>query len=1131
MSESSPQSPPKETNGDVSADQAEEDTAVEETAVDDVDVDEAGPPERKPRCPKRRRRIWWSFRAVILVLIVAPFLMTAIAAALLIGHEVSAPSWIVREVERRAEEVLAGGELGFGAMKFTVGQDLHPQLVLENAVLRDADGVALARVPRIEGQISPRGALQGRVLAQEIRLTGAQISLNRANDGTVAFAFGQGNSALVAADGFLGLLDQIDQVFEEGALEALEQVHAEGLIINYVDARAGRSWVVDGGRISLDLSDDNLDLRADVALLSGRSYVTTAELTYASARDSRSAQIGVVIDSAAAEDIASQSPLLAWLGVLDAPISGAVRGELDTEGTLTGVSATLQIGAGEVRPTSQTRPVPFEGARTYLRYDPASDQMIFDSIEIDSDWGRIEGTARTYLREYTNGWPEALLGQVEITELNVAPEGVYDAPVELRDGSLDFRLRLDPFTLDIGQAVAMVGPTPLHLSGQVSARVDGWSVALDAFAEEIGVTQVMELWPEAVAPRTRTWLSENIKDGTARNANIAFRAYPNARPNVALTMDLSGGQVQFMRTLPPIDGARGTLSIIDRRVALTLEAGYVTAPEGGRLDLSGSSMVIPRTGIPNPPARFDLALNGRITAAMSILSQPPFNVLRDSDLPISFAQGRADVVASIDMPLGKDIAPEQRIWSATAQLSDVRSEVLIPGQVLTASALQLAVDPTSLIVRGPMRLGNVGATAVFSRALGAGSQGTARVEAEVTVGPAFFSAFNINLPDGMVSGESQAQLALNLSDPSAPTFRLTSGLQGTGLSLPAVGWSKARSSTGALTVAGLLGDQPRIDEFSISAPGLSTSGTIRLAAGGGLERAAFRNVRLGGWLDAPVVLIGRGQGRPLEVQIAGGTLDLRAANFGESGGEGGPMDIALDSLRVTDQIRIDDFRGSFVSTGGLQGEFSGNINGSAPVRGTLVPVGGSPAVRIVSSDAGSLFRATGLLRNAYNGDLVLTLIPTGAEGTYDGTLVGNDLRVRDAPALASLLDAISVVGLLTQLDGQGLLFNSVNAEFRLTPSQVILTQSSATGPGLGVSMDGIYQQVAGQMDFQGVISPFYLLNGIGSVLTRRGEGLIGFNFNLRGPVDNPQVIVNPLSALTPGMFREIFRRPPPTISQ
>jgi hypothetical protein len=58
-----------------------------------------------------------------------------------------------------------------------------------------------------------------------------------------------------------------------------------------------------------------------------------------------------------------------------------------------------------------------------------------------------------------------------------------------------------------------------------------------------------------------------------------------------------------------------------------------------------------------------------------------------------------------------------------------------------------------------------------------------------------------------------------------------------------------------------------------------------------------------------------------------------------------------------------------------------------------------------------------------------------------------------------------------------------------------------------------------------------LVNSIGSFLTRRGEGLIGFNFNIGGTSDAPQVAVNPLSALTPGMFREIFRRPAPELSQ
>ena len=133
--------------------------------------------------------------------------------------------------------------------------------------------------------------------------------------------------------------------------------------------------------------------------------------------------------------------------------------------------------------------------------------------------------------------------------------------------------------------------------------------------------------------------------------------------------------------------------------------------------------------------------------------------------------------------------------------------------------------------------------------------------------------------------------------------------------------------------------------------------------------------------------------------------------------------------------------------------------------------------------------------------------------------------------MAALLDAISVVGLLGQLDGQGLSFTNVDAKFRITPDRIVVTEGSAVGPGLGISMDGIYMLGTKRMEFQGVISPIYLLNGIGSVLTRPGEGLFGFTYRLDGVVGNLRVSVNPLSALTPGMFREIFRRPPPDVNQ
>jgi hypothetical protein len=157
----------------------------------------------------------------------------------------------------------------------------------------------------------------------------------------------------------------------------------------------------------------------------------------------------------------------------------------------------------------------------------------------------------------------------------------------------------------------------------------------------------------------------------------------------------------------------------------------------------------------------------------------------------------------------------------------------------------------------------------------------------------------------------------------------------------------------------------------------------------------------------------------------------------------------------------------------------------------------------------------------------LWLTQTGRDGEFDGRLAIDGLRVNEAPALAQLLNAVSVVGLLQQMSGQGIVFDEVRADFRIDPKRIVLSQASAVGVGLGLSLDGVLERASGAVDMQGVLSPFYLFNAVGEVLTRRGEGLLGFSFRLTGEFLDVEIAVNPLSVLTPGMFREIFRRPPP----
>jgi hypothetical protein len=273
--------------------------------------------------------------------------------------------------------------------------------------------------------------------------------------------------------------------------------------------------------------------------------------------------------------------------------------------------------------------------------------------------------------------------------------------------------------------------------------------------------------------------------------------------------------------------------------------------------------------------------------------------------------------------------------------------------------------------------------------------------------------------------------------------------------------------------------------------------------------------------------------RAVGIDVSNATADMRKATFGSSASSGGDspsLSVALDRLRISDDISLTNFIGQFSTKGGVKGNFVGAVNGSAPVSGSVMTTdSGRAAFEVRSDDAGKVFAAADVYQSGRGGQMDLVLRPVGDRGNYDGLINVGNIRVVDAPELAGLLDAISVVGLINQLRGSGIVFSDVTGRFLLTPDAVEIRQGSAVGASLGVSAAGVYRSTDHSIDLQGVISPIYLLNGIGQIFSRQRDGLFGFNYTLTGTRDQTRVSVNPLSILTPGMFRDLFRKDPPRI--
>ena len=1110
--------------------------------VADIGQESSGPqgPAAGAAPPRRRalRNGLFGLLALILVLFGGGFALLGLT-----GAHLRLPVWAVAEAEARLNRALGPAfpesALAIGSVELEVDEEWVLRLRLDDLRLLNREGTPTLILPEARIAFSADGLRSGQLRARSLRLSGARIDLTRDRDGRLDLVFG-GEGAL-QLDSLASLFAAIDRAFAAPALADLERVEADALTLTLTDRRSGRVWELGDGRLRLENLPDELRAEAGLTLMGQGGAPAQAQVTAITRKGEDSARISATVDRIAAADLAAMVPPLGPLGAADAPISGQVSATLAAEG-ITGMEAALSFGAGALRPTEAAVPISFDRAEMTLGYDPEKGRVNLTDVTVESATLRLKASGHSYLTDAGGAiltgplgarLPEAFLSQIHISEMQVDPAGLFVQPVRFSEGALDLRLTVDPFRIDIGQVALVEAGRRLSAKGQISAGEGGWTAAVDLALDSIDHTELLALWPVNLVARTREWLEANVLEGTLKDVQAALRIAPGKEPVLSLGYDFFGADVRFLRTLPPIRAADGYATIEGMTYTMVVSKGSVTPPKGGVIDMAGSVFsVLDITKRPSQ-AEVQLRTSSSLTAALSLLDEPPFGFLAKAGREVELGDGQARLEATLRFPLLPRLTAEDVVFSVSGRVTDFRSERLVPGKVVAAPDLSLLADPRGLRVAGPGTIGQVPFDVSFLQPFGKEAP-PASIEGTVELSRRTVEEFGLGLPEALAQGSGTGTVTIDLPKGEPARLRLVSDLNRIALAIPGTGWNKPAAGTGRLEVAATLGKPARIDRLTLTAPGLSAEGNVTLRPDGQLERASFDSVELGDWMTGSVQVLGRGEGRPVAVTVTGGTADLRRkpADTGDGAGQAGPdipLTIALDRLRVTQAISLTRFRGEFTSRGGFNGSFSALVNDSAAITGTVVPQRHGAAFRIRSDNAGGVLASAGVFASARGGELDLQLVPRPEQGSYDGRADMRNFRVVDAPVLAELLNAVSVVGILEQLNGEGLFFGQAQGDFILTPDVVEISRGSAVGNSIGVSMAGVYGTESGALALQGVVSPIYILNSIGSVLTRRGEGLFGFNYKVRGSKDRALVSVNPLSIFTPGMFRDLFRGEPPRL--
>nr|MCU0903083.1 hypothetical protein [Tabrizicola sp.] len=658
---------------------------------------------RKPR-PVRRRQGRISLTLILtLVLIAGAFGYLTLAYT---GKTLRLPVWGVAEIEARLNASLSGSRLprgaalSLGGVDLGVDRDFVPRFRLQDIRLIASTGRSLLTLPEAAVAFDPSALVTGRLRPSEVRLTGASIAIRRDSSGGIDLQL-EDRTPGAGPQSVAEVVAAVERLLASPALAALRVIEAEGLTLTLTDERAGRRWQVGDGRLVIENGADALSAELGLTLLDGADPAQ-AVLTLISDKGSDTVRLTAKVDNIAATDLAAMAPPLAFLGFVDAPISGRLDARLSEDGGLAGLSAALSLAAGSLAPGQGARPVAFDRAALSLSYDPATARIALANLSVESaslrltarGHGDLLGPGGTMLAP--GALPDSIVSQIAFEEVTVDPEGLFEAPVRFDQGALDLRLRLQPFRADIGQLALGEGDERLLLSGHVAPEAAGWGGALNLTLNQIATERLLKVWPLGVVPRTRDWFADNVGQGQLTDVDAALRLTPGGQPQFTLSYEFSDTAVRFVRTLPPILDASGHATLDNKTYTVALAKGHVIAPEGGRIEADGTVFQIVDITQRPGTAKVDLVTSSSLTATLSLLDQEPFSFFSKAGQPYNLGDGRADLTATILMPMKPKIPFEEVSFTVAGTIRNFTSPALVPGRILTAPAVEVAVNTDGL---------------------------------------------------------------------------------------------------------------------------------------------------------------------------------------------------------------------------------------------------------------------------------------------------------------------------------------------------------------------------------------------------------------------------------------------------